>query len=321
MNRFLKRLFLILVLILLMGVSIEARIVDRVVAKVNETIITLSDLKREAKVIKLEHPERFGKMDISDPQALRFFLEQMVSTILIEEELNKTGRGITDKEINAAYDSIKKKNKMTEGQFVKFLKERGLTVKDYRQALKARLERLRFFNVVIKSHITISDEDVKAYYEKHKGEFSGGEKVRIAQVFVPVSPGLPKEKRLERQNLIMRIEAELYKGKRFQSIIKEYGKDSLVRVSEDLGWFQGKDLMKPIADVAFKLRRGAISGVIETKSGFHIIRILDIKRAKGHSFKDVRDRIQRILYQKESEKRLNEWLEKAKKRANVEIML
>ena len=304
-----------------LGTSVQARIVDRIVAKVNETIITLSDLRREIKVMKLEHPEKFGKMDINDPAALRFFLQQMISTILIEDQLSKIGRGITDKEVNAATHSIMEKNKMTEKQFIKFLKDKGLTLKEYRKALKERLERFRFINTVIKSHITITDEDVSAYYKEHKGDFTGNEKVRIAQIFVPVSPKLTKNQRLARQNLIMRIEAELYKGKSFQDILTEYAHNPLVKATDDLGWFKRRDLMKPIADTAFKLKKGAISEVIETKSGFHIIKVLDIVREKPQSFQDVKDKIQRILYQKELEKRLDQWLKQARENANVQIML
>ncbi len=316
-----RRFFLASLLLFVMCVPAKSRIVDRIVAKVNETIITLSDLKREVRVIKLEHPEKFKSVDINNPNALHFFLQQMISTVLIDNELKRIGRGVSDREVNAAYHSILKKNGMTVKQFEKFLKDHGLTLSEYREALKERLERLRFFDLVIKGNITITDDQVKAYYEKHKNEFRGGEKVRIAQIFVPIPPDLPSDKRLERQNLIMRIEAELYKGEPFDTVLNEYSNNPLVQASGDLGWFKRKDLMKPIADTAFKLKKGAVSDVIETKSGFHIIKVLDIEREKAHDFRDAKARIQRILYQKESEKRLDEWLKNARKKASIEIML
>ncbi len=299
----------------------HARIIDRIVAKVNGRIITLSDVKREARVLKLENPQKFANVNLDNPRMLRFFLNHMISTILIEEELKKTGRSVTEKEVDAAYESIKKKNKMTDKQFQAFLKQQGLTVEEYRTALKQRIERMRFFNVVIKSHITISDEDVRAYYEKHKDKFGGEEKVRIAQIFVPVPKDLPPEKRLARQNLIMKIEGELYKGKSFSSILAEYKTNPLVHVSEDLGWFKRKDLMKPISEIAFKLKKGAVSEIIETKSGFHIIKVLDIQKTKAKKLEEAKAEIQRILYRNESEKRLNKWLEEAKKKASIEILL
>ncbi len=321
MKPFYKACLLIFVVIFGFNSVVAARIVDRVVAKVNEKIITLSDVKREEKVLKLENPEKFKHLNPNDPRALRFFLDQMISTILIENELRKLGREVTDKEVDAAYESIKERNKMSDKQFEAFLKQKGLTVKEYRIALKQRIERMGFFNIVIKSHITISDEDVKTYFEQHKGEFGDTERVRIAQIFVPVPRDLPSDKKLERQNLIMRIQAELFKGKDFFSIIEEYKKNPLVRGFEDMGWFNRKDLMKQVADVAFKLKKGAVSDVIETKLGFHIIKVLDIQRVKGQSFEQVKPKIERILYKRESEKRLNQWLENAKKQANVQIML
>ncbi|RTZ94139.1 MAG: hypothetical protein DSY91_00790 [Deltaproteobacteria bacterium] len=321
MKKYMTSLLLISIAILGLGGMASARIVDRVVAKVNERIITLSDVKREARVLKLEHPDKFGSLDINNPQALKFFVNQMISTILIEDELKKIGRGVSNKEVDAAYDSIKKKNKMTDEQFKKFLKQKGLTLEEYRIALKQRIERVRFFNLVVKSHIDITDEQVKAYYDKHRDEFGGGEKVRIAQIFVPVPRDLPKESRLARQNLIMKIEGELFKGKDFFTLIKKYKNDPLVRVFGDMGWFKRKDLMKPIADAAFKLKKGAVSEVIETKAGFHIIKVLDIQKSKGQSLEEAKSKIRRILYQEESEKRLDNWLENAKKQANVQIML
>ncbi|RTZ90663.1 MAG: hypothetical protein DSY91_06095, partial [Deltaproteobacteria bacterium] len=101
----------------------------------------------------------------------------------------------------------------------------------------------------------------------------------------------------------------------------KYKNDPLVRVFGDMGWFKRKDLMKPIADAAFKLKKGAVSEVIETKAGFHIIKVLDIQKSKGQSLEEAKSKIQRILYQEESEKRLDNWLENAKKQANVQIML
>ena len=316
-----RALFLTIFLLFGLNTAVGARIIDRVVAKVNEKIITLSDVKREAKVLKLENPEKFKDINPNDPRMLKFFLDQMISTILIEDELKKTGRSVTDKEVEAAYEAIKKKNKMTDEQFKAFLKKKGLTLKEYRIALKQRIERMRFFSLAIKSHITITDDEIKAYYEKHKDEFGGEERVRIAQIFVPVPKDLPAEKRLERQNLIMKIQGELFKGKNFFKVIEKYKNNPLVRGYNDMGWFKRKDLMKPIADVAFKLKKGAVSDVIETKLGFHIIKVLDIQETKGESFEDVKPKIERILYQKESERRLSEWLENAKKQANVQIML
>ena len=310
-------------LVVIMGTTgwARARIIDRVVAQVNERVITLSALKREAKVLKLEHPERFRIINLDDPRTLRFVLDQMISTILIEEELKKMGREVTDKEVNAAIESVKKRNKMSYKQFEAFLKQKGLSIEAYREALKQRIERMRFFNITIKSHIMISDDEVKAYYEKHKDEFGKEERVRIAQIFVPISKDLTPSQRLERQNIIMRIEGELFKGKDFQSLLKKYQSNALIRVSEDLGWFKRKDLMKPIADVAFKLKKGAVSDVIETKSGFHIIKVLDIKKSQGKRFEDVKAEIQRLLFKRESEKRLDQWLKNAKKQANIQIML
>ena len=321
MKRTCRILWMIFVLFFGLNAAVFARVVDRIVAKVNEKIITLSDVKREAKVLKLENPQRFGDLNPNDPRTLKFFLDQMISTILIESELKKIGREVTDKEVDAAYESIKKKNKMTDKQFKTFLEKKGLTVKEYRIALKQRIERMRFFSLAIKSHITITDEDIKAYYEKHKDEFGGEERVKIAQIFVPVPKDLPSERRLERQNLIMKIQGELYKGKNFFAIVEKYKNNPIVRGFEDMGWFKRKDLMKPIADAAFKLKKGAVSDVIETKLGYHIIKVLDIQQVKGLKFEDVKPKIERILYQKESERRLDEWIENAKKQANVQIML
>ena len=96
----------------------------------------------------------------------------------------------------------------------------------------------------------------------------------------------------------MKIEGEIYKGKNFFAVLKKYKDNPQVKVFEDMGWYKRKDLVKPIADVAFKLKKGAVSEVIETKLGFHIIKVLNIQRAKGKDFKDVKAKIEDILFKR-----------------------
>jgi len=305
----------------LLAATVQARIVDKVAAKVNERIITLSDVEREIKIFKLENPDKSAKVKVQDPQTLSFFLNQSISVVLIEEELKKTGREVTGKEVDAAYKSIMKQNKMTDKQFTDYLKKNGLTMQDYRTALKQKIERIRFFNTNIKTRVSITDDMVKTYYETHKKQFQGGERIKIAEIFVPISGDLTGSERLRRQNIIMKIESDLYKGKSFSSIEKAYRADPVVKIVGDLGWFDKKSLSKPIAEKAFRLKKGGVSNIIETKGGFHIIKVLDITHAKHTTLEKARPEIKKILYRKEMGKMIDTWMKNARKHAQIEIML
>ena len=305
----------------LLAATVQARIVDRVAAKVNEKIITLSDVEREIKIFKLENPDKAAKMKLYNPQTLSFFLNQSISVVLIENELKKTGRQVTDKEVDAAYKSIMKQNKMTDKQFTRYLEKNGLTMRDYRTVLKQKIERIRFFNTNIKTHISITDDAMKAYYKSHQKRFQGEERVKIAEIFVPISGDLPGNERLRRQNIIMKIESDLYKGKSFPAITKAYQSNPMVKIINDLGWFDKKSLSKPIAKEAFRLKKGGVSNVIETKGGFHIIKVLDVTHVRHTSLKKALPEIKQILYRQEMGKKIDAWMKEARKHAQIEIMM
>lgn len=320
-RKFWSRVCLTGVCVVFLTTAVQARIVDKVAAKVNERIITMSDVERTLKIFKLENPDKAAKIKTHDPQTLSFFLRQLISVVLIEEELKKTGRQVTDKEVDAAYRSIKKQNKMTDKQFNEYLEKSGLTMQDYRTALRQKIERIRFFNTHIKTHISITPEDIKAYYDSHQRRFQGAEKVKIAEIFIPVSADLTSAKRLKRQNLIMKIESDLYKGKKFSELVKAYHSNPIVKINEDLGWFERGTLAKAIAEKAFSLKKGGVSNIIETKSGFHIIKVLDITHVKHISLKEATSEIKSMLYRREMGKKLDEWMKNSRKDAQIEIMM
>jgi parvulin-like peptidyl-prolyl isomerase len=119
----------------------------------------------------------------------------------------------------------------------------------------------------------------------------------------------------------MKIESDLYKGKSFSSIEKAYRADPVVKIVEDLGWFDKKSLSKPIAEKAFSLKKGGVSNIIETKGGFHIIKVLDITHSRHTTLEKARPEIKKILYRKEMGKMIDAWMKNARKRAQIEIML
>ena len=145
--------------------------VDRVVAVVNEDIITLSDLQRELAKHK----------DMTDE---RIMLEEMIDRRLQMSAARKTGMDVSDREMNDAIADIMKRNDMTKPQFEAALRKEGITLDQYRTELREQMTMSRLINKYVRTGLSVDESEARAYYERNPAQFSLPEEIRVRQLAV-----------------------------------------------------------------------------------------------------------------------------------------
>jgi parvulin-like peptidyl-prolyl isomerase len=169
------------------------------------------------------------------------------------------------------------------------------------------------------SRVSISDEEVKAYYERHM-KSGGNVQVRASHIFVAIPDGADaatvKEKQVQAEKLLERARA----GEDFAKLAKQYSDDAATRGDGgDLGTF-GKDMLpKAIEELVFNMKVGEIRGPVRADRGFHVLKLVERKAKDPKPLADVQDDIRLQLRQKEMERQTKTYIADLRKKTLVDI--
>ena len=146
-------------------------VVDRVVAVVNDDIITMSDLQREESLKKSEvvHDDRL-------------VLEDMIDRKLQMAAAKRSGMDVTDKELADAVADIIKRNNMDMQQFGVALAKEGLTVEQYKAELREQITLSRLFNKYVRSNVNVDEAEARTFYQNNPKTYSLPEEISFDEV-------------------------------------------------------------------------------------------------------------------------------------------
>lgn len=293
----------------------SAVLLDRIVATVNDEVITWSELMNVvlidgrqalAGAEGKEREERIKEME-------RPFLNNLIEMQLQLQEARRMQLEVNETEIDGAINEIKAKYNLTEEALMKSLKAEGLSREDYRTRLADQILLQKVINSTVRNNIIVSDKEIEQYYKDNRDEFDTEEKLRISQIFFAMPEDSSQRGALEvrAQELAARIKS----GEDFAKIANEFGSAS----GGDLGYISRGTALKEIEDAAAALAKGEVSKPFWSPAGLHIIKLED--KIEGGGIDKVRDEIRETLQQKAFEKTYREWSAGLREKAHIEIKL
>jgi len=294
-------------------------LLDRIVATVNDEIITWSELMNVIIIdgrqflAGLTGEERENKIR----EAERPVLNSMIEMKLQLQEARRMNLDVNPAEIDGAIGEIRDKYGLTEEKLMESLKAEGLTPEDYRARLADQILLQKVINYVVRNNIVISDREIEQYYADHISEFDGGEKIRISQIFFALPPDSSRKEDIElkAREIVQRISS----GEDFAKLAGEFSEDPSRAYGGDLGYISRGSALKEIEDAAGALKKGEVSSPFWSPAGLHIIRIED--RIEGAGLEKVRSKIREALHQKSFEAGYREWKAGLREKAFIEIKL
>jgi peptidyl-prolyl cis-trans isomerase SurA len=294
---------------------------NRVVAIVNDQIITLHELNKTIKELTGHTAEDLRLRNESQfLDARKHILNQLIDEKIAEQKIKELNIQVGDRQIDAAIERIKRDNQLTHEDLLKMLEEDGLTYERYRQRIKSQIQRTQLIDHEVKSRIIVSDAAISRYYEQNAASFEGEEKVHLASIFLmrknPADPGEKDELRRRGQEILDKLKA----GGAFADIARVYSEGPGADEGGDLGVFRW-DQLDPEARKALEgLPEGGFTDPMIRPNGLQIIKIVEKQGGKKKSLEDVRDAIYEILYRQEVDRRYNEWIEGLRKSAYTKIV-
>ncbi len=303
----------------------SAVIVDRIVAVVNGKVITLSELEKRAQPILAKYLSPDMSQEERETLKQKIYaqiLPQMIDDYLVEEEIKRLGIKVTDQEVEDAIDNICRNNGITRQEFEERLRQDGLSLDEYKKQIATQIERLQLVNAEVKSKIVITDEMVRDYIRKQKGETGYQGPFYILEHICIVPEGdSPDAKERARKRAEEALKA-LDSGMSFEEAAKRFSSNVPVAREIRLGVFSLDEMAPYIKDAVKRLSPGQHSGVLETPLGFEILRLAGISNAKDEDLdKATIEEVRRKLYDQEINERFQEWLNELRSKSTIRILL
>jgi peptidyl-prolyl cis-trans isomerase SurA len=314
------------IFLLCLPVLAGAEMIDRVVAVVNNDVITLYELNQEGKElfkrIRSEAPEA------QEQEALRRARQELLSALidkkLIEQRAAELGISVSDKELDAAIDRILANNHVSREKFQRDLKLSGTSEEEYRDRLRTQILQSKLIGFEVRSRVVVTDAEIKKYYDQHFAEQGGGDGYHLLQMGFSWNEKGGSPTRSEAKERAEQIRSRVSEGQIFQELANAYSDLPSSVDGGDIGVFKKEEMAPYMREVVSDLQPGQVSPVVETQSGFQFFKLLSFKDGdmiQQATFESVKAELKEKVYQEEAEQQFQKWLEELRNQAYIKKLL
>ena len=287
-------------------------------AVVNGTVISQVELDSQMKIV-VDRLRASGRLpDVSQLDQIRSqVLENLIARELLYQECQKKGIKISEEEVNKQLITLKGQFP-NETEFNNALTRMNLTETSIKEKLARDLALKKLIEDEVAPQVTVSDSDIRAFYENNPEAFKQPERVKASHILIKVDPQADPSQKAEAQKKIDLVQAKLQKGEDFGALAKEYSEGPSGPKGGDLGYFTRGQMVKPFEDAAFAMKSGEVSGMVETRFGYHLIKVTDKTPEGTMPYDDVKERLGEFLKQKKIQEEVNVYVKRLEEKAKIE---
>jgi len=277
---------------------------DKVVAIVNNEIITQKDLNDFLNFISMQYSRQFkGKALEEKVGAMKQdLLQRLIEDRIILEQARNEKIFVDPNRVKAKIDEIKKRYPL-ESEFERDLAKQGLARVDLENKIR---EQMLMYNIVeqkVRSKVVVWPEEITSFYSQNKGDFLKPEE-RVLTVVILPDEGMAKD-----------VSYQLRIGAKLEELAGKYP-----FTIDKLSALQGQELRGEIEDTVFKLGIGEISNPVKIDEKYYIFKLDDIIVSQQLDLAQAQDKIQSYLFEKKLQEALAKWLDELKKQSYIKIL-
>ena len=186
-------------------------------------------------------------------------------------------------------------------------------------SLRRRISAQKWIDKFVKNKLAVNSAEVHGFYLENGREFTQSEEIRARHILIKLDSGASDETRKKARALLSGIGKEIETGVDFATLAQQKSEGPSAANGGDLGYFARGQMVAPFEEVAFALAPGEVSGIVETRFGFHLIQLVDRKPPVQYEEKDVSEKIRAYLFQQKYQRALDDAVTRLKAEALVEI--
>ncbi|MGM0556687.1 MAG: peptidylprolyl isomerase [Myxococcota bacterium] len=300
----------------------DARIIDRIVARVNDEIITLYELEKAATPFLLQNGMDPSALEDPDqrPKVLDEVLTELVNRELLLQEADKLDLEVTDKEVDQWLAYTQKQQGVSEEQFRQLISQYGMDYSEYREMIRQNLLKMRIVKVKVGSQVSVSEKKVDREFDKQFGEQAGREKY-IGVRHILIRPESNSQEAIAAAKSTARtLRERVQSGEKFEDVAREASMGPSAKKGGFLGTFRKGELSdETFESAAFELEEGEISEVVESKFGFHVITVDNVDYKTDVDAEEKKAQLRAKLQQEAVEEQLGAYLKNLRARSFVRV--
>ena len=299
-------------------------IVERIVAVVNDDIITYLEVQKEMSPYEAQvkavgyDPEKEQQMLY---RVRNDVVNKLVDQKIADQEIKRHKITVNDEDIDNNIEQIKESKSWTDEDFRKALEREGMTIESYREKLKSQAQRARLLNTAVKANIVITKEDVAAYYASNIEKYQGELTYHLRNIIMRVSELAGTDGKRAVSEKMENVHAELTKGAPFESLARQYSESVLAKNGGDLGILAYKDFSPQLKEALAGLSKGEYTAVLDTDQGYQIFYIENMLKENEMPLEEVYSQIENTLFKELSEKAFVDWIETLREASHIKIIL
>src|SRR5579864_6638407 len=328
-----RKLLLSFLTVFLLSLSVAAdTVIEEIVARVNDSIITRSDLAKSKSELQDELkqqniPEADPRAKEKEKDILRDLIDQQL-LLARGKDLDITG----DTELVKKLDDLRKQLKLESmDDLEKEAQKQGVSFEDFKAGIRNQIVTQQVISHEVAPRIQISEKETQDYYNQHKSELEQPESVDLSEILIstgspdvtvdPNSPPPPEDpaKVTAAQEKASQLLASIKGGAKFEDVAKKSSKGPTAAQGGELGQFKRGTLAKELEDLTFGMKPGDVSDVIRTRQGFVILKVNAHAQAGTVPLKQVENRIQEAIYYDRLQPALRTYLTKLREDAYIDI--
>ncbi len=296
---------------------LQAELVDKVIAVVNNEPVTLYELdklmaQKIDEIKKATGSVQKEKFENYRQAALGLLIEEK----LLEQAIQKRQITVTQEDVQKAIDNIMKRNNLTKDQLVAEVTKKGQSFDQYISDLKVQLRKVKFMGQVIAPRVKVTDADLDEFFAKHPDKFGNYSSVKMGQVIIPLVPGANDSELQAAQATAQEVVKKARGGANFEELGKKYSPNPQTAVPQT---YQVSGLAPQVGEAVSGLSAGQVSDPVRTDLGLHVIKVFERSTLAGDEFKTVREQMREKVFDQKVDDEMQKYIDELKGKSYIVI--
>lgn len=304
-----------LVVVLLLFVCFpqgQAATVNEIVAVVNGEAITRYELQQEMRNSPGQSaPGAMGLQMEKDGDREREVLSSMINERLFVQEANRLGMSISDEVVRSRLERIRQGNSLSREELKEYLQKRGRNLDQFKETIRRKIKVNRLLSSMVRQKVVLTEEEARSYYKEHKDDFLPPSEVELSLILMR-----------DRQEL-KTLRARIRQGEMtFPQAARRHSVGPNAGEGGNMGVVAFDDLNKQLRDIVRDLEPEQVSRVFPFRNAHALVRLEKMQSSRGEkAFSRVRDKVRQEAYSRKVRKRFEEYVDKLRSKAVIDIRL